>query len=389
MVGSKGKIAAILLTVFVITFGTGALVGNLLNGGMDISPKVKSGKTIHILFMGIDARDAHSNSRSDTMILASIDAKDKKIALTSIPRDTRIKNSKGHYDKINSVNYIEGPEEACKVVSDLLGVPVKHYVVTNFAGFASIIDTLGGVDIDVEMNMYHPDAAHPELAINLSKGVHHLDGQDALNYVRYRGGPTADIGRTQRQQKFLKAIADEMLKTRTITKLPKLVPELAKNVHTNLSTKDMLSLAGLAKEFDSSAITAQTLPGYPWTDPYTGASYWLADKDKARDLVKGLLAGETFDVVGDPPEEARRRPTVKPTQVPQEVEPPVADPDALKPAEEQEGEITSPGETVPQQPSDPSSPPANETPGNTVPNPQPPVVPELPPESSAPGGIPQ
>lgn len=297
---SKKRMYAVLVAVFLLTFAIGSLAGGSIkkifsDSMLDLSAK---GKPINILFMGIDDRENANNTRSDTMIVASIDPKNKKVVMVSVPRDTHIKNALGRSEKINSINYTKGPEAACKVVSDLLDVPVNYYVVTNFAGFGKIVDILGGVDMDVETDMYHWDVSY---IINLKKGYQHLNGDQALQYVRYRGGPTADIGRTQRQQKFIKALAKQMFKAKTVLTLPELVPEIAKNVKTNIPTSDMLYLAKLAKDIDTSTINAQTLPGYPYTDPGSGASYWEPDRDKAEIIIATLMQGKNFDVVGDPP----------------------------------------------------------------------------------------
>ena len=335
----KGLITTGIL-VFVVMMSIGALLGGQLNNLFFESVQTKAirGKAINILFMGIDARDAKSNSRSDTLILASIDSETNKIAMVSIPRDTRIKNAAGKYDKINSINFLEGPEAACKTVGQLLNVPVDYYVVTNFAGFGDIVDALGGVHIDVATNMRHVDTVDPELTINLTKGYQYLDGKEALAFVRYRGGPTADIGRTENQQKFIKALAAEMMQSKTILKLPQLIPELYKNVHTNLPIKDMIYLANMADDLDMSNINAQTLPGYFYHDNSTGASYWEADKEIASTLVEALLQGQTFKVVGETPASLRTTPTtttsnttVKPTEAAPDTSTKLSEPDAEEP----------------------------------------------------------
>lgn len=308
----KGK-ALLFMAVFALTFGVGSFIGGKFNQP-SIETKAGQGQNINILFMGIDARDTKSNSRSDTMILASVDTKTKRTVLVSIPRDTRIKTLTGKSLKINSINYTGGPEAACKEVSKLLGLPVDHYVVTNFAGFGKIVDTLGGVHIDVESDMPHADPINPELAINLKKGYQLLDGKDALGYVRYRGGPTADIGRTQRQQKFIKALAKEMFKPATLVKLPKLIPQIAEYVHTDIPVSDMIYLAQMARDFDKpNSIITQTLPGYPFTDPSTGASYWEADREVADGIVAKLFNGEKFEVVSDPPNWLAKQKKYQPT----------------------------------------------------------------------------
>jgi len=286
--------------LFIAMFAMGKFIGGMLFGGgsESVASQEAKGEIINILFMGIDARDAKSNSRSDTMILASIDSKTKRVAMLSIPRDTRIKTALGRSEKINAVNYTDGPEEACEAVGDLLNTEVDFYVVTNFSGFGKIVDTLGGVDLEVETNMVHQDVSY---SINLAKGYQHLNGDEALQYVRYRGGPTADIGRTQRQQKFIKALAQQMFKAKTIFKLPQLLPQISENVNTNIPMSDMIALAKMAQKVDTSKITSQTLPGYPYTEPSSGASYWEADKDTSKIIIKSLLQGKTFPVVGDPP----------------------------------------------------------------------------------------
>ena len=297
---NKKRIYAVLIGVFLVTFALGSLAGGSVKKMFsDSIPEMGAkGKTINILFMGIDDRENKYNSRSDTMIVASIDSKENKMVMVSVPRETRIKNSLGRSEKINNINYIKGPEEACKAVSDLLKVPVDYYVVTNFAGFGKIVEILDGVDLEVETDMVHWDVSY---SINLKKGYQHLNGDQALQYVRYRGGPTADIGRTQRQQKFIKALAKQMFKAKTVLALPELIPEIVKNVETNIPSTDMLYLAKLAKDIDFSSLNAQALPGYPYTDPSSGASYWEPDREKAKIIISTLMQGENFAVVGDPP----------------------------------------------------------------------------------------
>jgi len=142
----------IIILIFLATFLIGRFMGDKL--GSIFNPSVEGnltrGKPVNILVMGVDARNAEENSRSDTMIVVSIDKKTHKVVMVWIPRDTRVKVPSGRFDKINSVNAVNGPEAACKVAGDLLGTRIDYYVVTNFSGFEKIIDILGGVDINVE-----------------------------------------------------------------------------------------------------------------------------------------------------------------------------------------------------------------------------------------------
>jgi LCP family protein required for cell wall assembly len=313
---NKNKIGfvLVLIVIYLAFFGIGSLLGGRF-GGLSNTPGLAwmGDAQVNILFMGIDARGKETNARSDTMILASIDKRSNKAVLVWIPRDTRIEVGKGRYDKINSVNALKGPEAACQAVGKLLNTRVDYYVLTNFQGFAKIVDTLGGVHIDVETNMRHFDP-DPTLNINLSKGTQLLNGADALRYVRYRGGPTADIGRTARQQKFIKAVIAEMFTTKNIFKLPELVPQLIAQVKTNLPAKEVTTLANLAQKFSSGNVVTQTLPGYSFTEASSGASYWQADEKVTPRLIAALFNGETFKVIQDPPNWVAQLPAVKPAE---------------------------------------------------------------------------
>ncbi|RJQ29380.1 MAG: LytR family transcriptional regulator [Peptococcaceae bacterium] len=249
---------------------------------------------LNVLLLGVDTRRGEEiNTRTDTMILASVDTRNNRLSLLSIPRDTRV-NIPGHgWEKINSANVFGGPKLAMQAVSNLLGIPVKYYVLTNFSGFKEIVDALGGVTIDVERNMYHYD---PEdggaYAINLKKGVQRLDGEKAIQYVRFRSYENGDIDRTQHQQRFLAALAGEMLQPASIPKLPRLVPEIMRYVKTNLGMGDLLALVKAVRGVENTDIATQTLPGHMIN--INGGSYWGVDPTEARMVAARFLKGETF-----------------------------------------------------------------------------------------------
>lgn len=259
-----------------------------------------SDHTVDILLMGMDARGSETVGRTDTIMLLSLHTGEKKAALISIPRDTLVKNPRGHNTKVNGLNATDGPEAACRAVSELLRVNVDHYVLLNFDGFAAIIDILGGIDMNVPAAMYHWDPVDPELQIDIKAGQQHMDGQTALNYVRFRGTPSADIGRVQRQQEFLKTLYAELMQTKTIKKLPAMVTEMYEYVATDMTVKEMASLANLARDFSPEDIVSATLPG---SNYYTDAvgSCWKADADIAPRLIEALLAGESVETWSDAP----------------------------------------------------------------------------------------
>lgn len=232
---------------------------------------------INILLMGVDQRK-NEPSRSDTIILASVDLKTQEVHLLSIPRDTRVAIPNHGVQKINHAHALGGPALLIKTVENFLGLPVNYYVETNFAGFKNCIDLLGGVTINVEKRMYYPWEE-----IDLRPGVQKLNGHDALAYVRFRSDQQGDIGRIQRQQKFFQALAKEALSLKAVWKAPWLIGELKKNVQTNMPTKEMLRVAFALKGMDQSRLQAHTLPGDPAT--IDGLSYWVPRAGEVKQMV--------------------------------------------------------------------------------------------------------
>ncbi|MBO8159729.1 LCP family protein [Thermosyntropha sp.] len=261
---------------------------------------IKDGHRTNILVLGIDKRPGETNARSDTMMLVSIDPKLDKAVVLSIPRDTRVEIKGSPIDKICAANIVGGPRYAVRTVEKLLDVNIDYYVSVDFNGFKEIIDTLGGVTIDVPQRMYKPSED-----IDLQPGLQRLNGRQALAFVRFRGYIQGDIARTQMQQQFIRALADEVLKPKTIAKLPSLVKQLNKYVETDMGLTDMIKMASWAPGFSADSIITQTLPGY-FYDEYNAdgimvASYWIADKKQTAGILDKLFAGETLEVVSAPP----------------------------------------------------------------------------------------
>jgi len=298
------KLILVFSLVFMISFGFGASIHNLLLAGdkneSEDAATIKDGERTNILLLGTDARPGEKQTRTDTIILASIDPELNKVALVSIPRDTRIDVEGSSSDKINSANTVGGPDLVVEKVEELVGENIDYYVEMNFEGFQKIIDTIGGVDINVDQRMYKPSED-----IDLKAGQQHLDGSQALAYVRFRDYALGDIARTEHQQIFLKALGNELLHAKNIVKLPALVKVVKENIDTNLRTADMLKMASWAPGFNSSSIIAQTLPGYflDKRDAYGNLiqSYWIADQDKTEGLLEKMLSGQTVAVVSDSP----------------------------------------------------------------------------------------
>jgi LCP family protein required for cell wall assembly len=250
--------------------------------------KLEHDKIANILLIGIDARPGETQTRSDTLILLSINKPLNKAALVSIPRDTRIV-FQGANRKINMVNQLKGPEALCKEAGKLLDTDVDHYMIVNFSGFQEIIDAMGGVYINVDIRLRSYTSG-----VFLEKGYQCLSGKEALEYVRFRTNPDMDIGRIKRQQKLLMAMAKQILQTDNLLRLPRLITTMQQYVTTNIRLNDMLYLGYMARQFNEKDIIVQTLPGYAYFT-YNGVSFWEADQKIAGSLLNALFAGHHFE----------------------------------------------------------------------------------------------
>lgn len=237
---------------------------------------------VNVLIIGADTRPKETRARSDALMVASIDRSTGRIAVLSVPRDTRVNIPGYGNNKINAAYAFGGAKLAVKTVESVVGIKIPYYVATNFNGFKDIIDTFGGVTINVEQRMYKP-----EEGINLKPGLQRLNGTDALGFVRFRTLPLGDIDRVENQKKFLMALADESFKLKTITKLPQLIPQIQNCVDTNFTPGEMLDLAVAAVKTDPQNMLVTTLPGDFLELP--GGSYWQVNTKLAAGLMDRLM----------------------------------------------------------------------------------------------------
>ncbi len=214
---------------------------------------------------------------SDTMLLLRFDPTEKKLKLLSIPRDTRTFVEGIGMTKINDANYYGGPALSAKATSELLGgVGIDRYVRVNVLGVEKLIDALGGIEVYVPKDMkYSDDSQH--LYIDLKQGQHHLDGEKALQFLRFRQDNLGDIGRVQRQQMLMRSFMEQALNLGTISRLPKLVSIIQSHIDTNLSLEELVALVHFATNVKREDIEMLMVPG-KFSDPREyRASYWLPD----------------------------------------------------------------------------------------------------------------
>lgn len=254
---------------------------------------------MNILLLGLDAGDEEhpgAPQRSDTMIVASINYEDGTVSLLSIPRDTKvtIPGQKG-FDKINHAHYYGGPQLAVKTVEEFLHLPISYYAVIDWNAFIRIMDLIGGIDLYVERNMDYEDP-YANLKIHLKKGYQHLDGEKAGEYVRFRSDELGDIGRVQRQQRFLKAVGGEMLQLSTLAKIPTMLGTARQSVTTDFTATGLVKAAYGLKGVRNGNLRAEMLPGNFAT--IGGLSYWVADNEQTSQLVERMLKSDTAKMSG-------------------------------------------------------------------------------------------
>lgn len=261
-------------------FGGGRDGDNNTSGGIEVSENI-----MRIMVMGVDKRDDDAG-RSDTLMVLQVDKKDRRAEILSIPRDTRVQIDGHDYDKINHAYAYGDVPLTQKTVENLLGVPVNYYIKIDVRAFQRIIDALDGIDLDVEKRMYYEDPWDDNggLIIDLYPGMQHLDGDKAIQYVRYRDGE-GDIGRINRQQHFMRAVLVKLLTPDVLPRLPAVIDEIRSAIDTDMPVEDMISVGKMLPEFREKGLRSEMLPGSPAY--LNDVSYWMPDILKIRTLVAG------------------------------------------------------------------------------------------------------
>jgi LCP family protein required for cell wall assembly len=222
---------------------------------------------------------------SDVLLLIKFDPETKKIVMLSIPRDTRTEIEGFGVKKINSANVSGGPALTAKTVSNLLGgVGIDRYVRINVLGVGKLIDALGGVTVYVPKDMkYRDDSQH--LYINLKAGKQHLQGDQALQLLRFRHDELGDIGRIQRQQMVIRALIEQTLNPGTLTRLPDILNTVKDNIDTNLTVEELVALVGFGARTNRSNMQMLMLPGRFSENGEYDASYWIPQKRAIKKLM--------------------------------------------------------------------------------------------------------
>lgn len=229
-----------------------------------------------VVLLGSDAR-ADEASRSDTIVVTKAGG-----GMLAVPRDTLVRIPGGGEDKINAAYATGGPELTVETLEGLTDLSIGHYVVVDFGGVEEIVNALGGITINVEEPIaYTLEGRY----VSIPAGEQELNGAEALAYVRYRGDPTADIGRIGRQQRFLQALAAEAKSPSKLPRLPATARAVWRNIDTSMNPVQALRFA---IRLGLSGIGEAEL--YPGTPQYIdGISYWVPDEQAGDEVVSRTI----------------------------------------------------------------------------------------------------
>jgi len=232
---------------------------------------------INILLIGVDETD--QSHRADSLAVVRINVESRNIKVLSVPRDTRVQIPGHGWQKINHAFAFGGVELIQKTIINFLGIPLDYFAVINYDSFPRLVNLVGGIDLSVEKPLKYRDRSGG-LHINIPAGNQHMDGQTALHYVRFRHDALGDIGRVQRQQKFLVALLKRIKEPRMLPRLPELAQQAVSMIDTNLTVSQAVQLAAYLKDLSAgNRLRFSTLPGSPAY--ISGISYWLPNLAEA------------------------------------------------------------------------------------------------------------
>lgn len=248
---------------------------------------VRRSGVLNFLVCGVD----RASGLCDVIILAQLDRENGAMSLVQIPRDTYAAYTEGSYRKLNGAPHALGGIEAfVDFLEAAFRVPIDHYLQLDLDCVGDVVDAIGGVTLDVPVDMDYEDASQ-NLSIHLKAGVQTLDGDTAEQYLRYRSGyVTADLGRLDAQKRFVSALLTEIRGHTTLPDLIHLVRTLYGRVTTDLTVGEAIRLVSVARKLSPDRLVMETLPGEATrTGVDSGAWYYVLYRDAALDAVNRLL----------------------------------------------------------------------------------------------------
>ncbi|MFB4473693.1 LCP family protein [Oceanobacillus caeni] len=254
---------------------------------------------VSVLIMGIDSsekRGESKNSRTDTLMVATLNKKENSIKLLSIPRDSLVYIPEvGYETKINHAHAFGGTRGTINTVENLLDIPIDYYVKVNFDAFIDVVDAVGGITVDVPYELKEQNSKDKAGAIHLLPGKQHLDGEEALALARTRKKDN-DIMRGERQQEIMKAIIAKGASVHGIMNIDDVIEAVGGNLTTNMKFGEMKSFITYGTSGKSLDIETLTLDG---TDYQPGSTYYYKLDELALGETKHTLQAH-LDIIDDP-----------------------------------------------------------------------------------------
>ncbi|KHD84637.1 LCP family protein [Heyndrickxia ginsengihumi] len=255
-------------------------------GKSHTTPKLnsKNAPPISILLLGVDQRK-NDVGRSDTIIFITLNPKTEKMQMVSIPRDTRTEIAgRGTMNKINAAYAYGGTKMAIQTVENFTNVPVNYYIRVNMQALSALVDAVGGITVNNKLDWY--DEGYYKKGYHYHKGELHLNGKQALGYVRMRHlDPNGDFGRNQRQRQVIEAIIKKAASIKSVTRFNEIFNALGDNVKTNLTFDDMMKIQsnyrGASKNVEQYEVQG--------TSEKINGIYYLSVPDSERSKVTNML----------------------------------------------------------------------------------------------------
>lgn len=277
---------------------------DVFGNGTSSNDLLQNSKVLNVMLFGEDNNHGDKYGRTDTMIMLSIDNIHKKIKLTSFQRDTYVYIPGNGYDKINASYTLGGAKLSIQTIEANFGIKIDRYAVVDFESFIKIIDTLGGIDMEVTQDeidyinyqMYKNDQSDTATTITDAPGNVHLNGQEALWYARDRGLTKGeddneigidgdDWDRTSRQRKLLETLFDSM-KSADLGQIVSIVSSIGPLITTNLKKDEITALVSNALTYLKYDVEQYYVPEeglwYYDDDTPSGSVIRIADMEKQR-----------------------------------------------------------------------------------------------------------
>ena len=243
-------------------------------------------KPLSILLMGVDQRPGDVG-RSDTLMVMTLNPQTKETQMVSIPRDTRVDIPGKGIHKINAAYAYGGTSLAKDTVNQFLDVPVDYYIRINMEGLVSLVDAVGGVDVNNDISWH--DEGYYKKGFDYHKGMLHMNGAEALGFVRMRHlDPRGDFGRNKRQRDVIKAVVDKAMTLGGVSKFNDILGSVQGNVRTNLDFNDMTYIAENYKDCRTNMNTYE-MKGQGTT---IGGVYYLVVNNQEKQRVHQMIMGQ-------------------------------------------------------------------------------------------------